>query len=683
MAFRVLFVLALVALGPLGASQAGAQALSAEETKMFRQAVSLARDEKFTQARKLAAGIRSPLPSKVLQYLDLARAGSGASFEEIAAFIEANPDWPQPQTLQRRAEEAIPPSMPPPKVLEWFADRKPLTVDGMTALGEALYALGQQEKGHRLLRDAWTQGSFGVLQERQFLAKHRRILTEEDHAARLDRLLWDRQIEAAKRMILHVDGHAKQLAQARLSLMSAKGKPEAAFDKVPAQFKNEPGILFERLRKLRAKNETEAAVKLLKALPKDVARPDVWWNERSIIARRAFQMGFVSEAYDIARDHRLKEGVSFAEAEWLAGWIALRFLEDKDIAYRHFKLLADFAQTAHTKARGAYWSGRAAEAVGDKELAATWYRQASRFLTSFYGQLAAAKFEQEGTWLLPPDPLPSPEDVLAFAAHDLTLAVGLLAEAGGIDFVRPFILRLHEIADSPGKRALAANLAVKLDRPEIGVLVSRRAERDGVTLGNAGWPVPEGLPIAKDGKPEKALVLALIRQESGFQHQAVSTAGARGLMQLLPATAKGVAKALGIKISKPQQLTSNPELNTQLGTAYLKHLLDNFGGSYIMALAGYNAGPGRVFKWIREYGDPREADVDAIDWIEMIPFTETRTYVQRVMESTQVYRRRLGTTDAALSLPRDLKRRQGSLQLQNIQFMEEAESMQGMNTSPD
>lgn len=658
---RIFFLGALLtALALAGPALADPPApLTPEQARQARQALTMAQADKWSAARKTAEGIDHPLPKRLVRWLDYSRAGSGASFEEIALFIEQATDWPQPNALQRRAEEAIAPSTPAGDIIAWFEKRSPLTVDGKTALGAALLDKGERERGVALLREAWVGGTFGVLQERQFLNRFRHHLRAEDDSARLDRLLWDQQLDAARRQILRVDAAHKQLAQARLALIGAKGNIQAALDKIPAGLRSDPGLVFERLRWLRRKEKYDDAIQILKSPPADLVRPDLWWPERALIARKAFQKGYISEAYQIVREHGLREGAGFAEAEWMAGWIALRFLEDKEVAYRHFKHLYETAQTSVTRARGAYWTGRAAEALGQPETAREWYRNAANFVTSYYGQLAAAKFDHEGQWPLPSDPLPSPEDIEAFNGHELAQAVNLLAEADASDLIRPFILRLHELADRPGLKALAAGLAVRHARTDLAVLVARRADREGVTLGTSGWPMPDHLKIETPNggvSPEKALVLALIRQESGFNEKAVSSAGARGLMQLMPATAKSLAKSLKVPYQKPQQLTANPALNVKLGVAYLGQLLDIFNGSYIMALAAYNAGPGRVSKWSRDNGDPRDRDVDAIDWIEMIPFTETRNYVQRVMESLQVYRRRLGATELAYSLASDLKR---------------------------
>lgn len=648
---------ALAAAVAVSAPPAMANLLSPADEKVYREAFLHADRGKFEDAHGWAARASSKLLGKAVRWLEYTQPRSGVSFAEITGFIRDNPGWPQMTVLQRRAEEAITLVTPDQQLLDWFKDHAPITVDGKMAYGGALLARGRGEEGIAVLRDAWISGNFGVLQERNFQSRFGAHLRDADHIARLDRLLWDRQEEAARRMVLRVPMAYRQLAQARLALMNSAPGVEAAVDKVPRELAGDPGLLYERVRWRRQKELDDLAIDLLNHPSANKVRPDMWWTERSILARRALQRGFISRAYDLARHHGLKEGANFAEAEWLAGWIALRYLaapQDKGTAFEHFRRVHDTASSSITRARGAYWAGRAAEAMKDAKTSQHWYERAARFSHIYYGQLAAGRLEKDDRYPLPADPLPSAEDIAAFERNELVGVVRMLAEIGRDEDIGPFILRLNEVARSPGHRALAATLAAAVGRPDLGVSVARRADREGVTMVASGFPIPAALQALQVERPEKALVLALIRQESGFHQRAVSSVGARGLMQLMPATAKQVAKALKVEYSP--DLLHDAAYNLRLGTTYLADLLDSTNGSYVLSLAGYNAGPGRVRSWIRDFGDPRNPEVDAVDWVENIPFSETRNYVQRVLESLQVYRRRLGATDFARSLERDLKR---------------------------
>ncbi len=289
-----------------------------------------------------------------------------------------------------------------------------------------------------------------------------------------------------------------------------------------------------------------------------------------------------------------------------------------------------------------------------------WYELGAQNITAFYGQLAAARVDRDGIGDLPTDPIPTADDVTAFEHDELVRVARMLGDIGQSDLLRPFLFRLIEVAHSPGMRSQAAALATSLGRADIAIALAHKSERDGVPLIVSGYPIPT---LTVGSKPERALVLGLVRQESGFQHTAVSSAGARGLMQLMPATAAKLARAIKLVFKQKKALnaalTQDPNLNLRLGSAYLADLLDQFNGSYILAIASYNAGPARVQKWIHEFGDPRMPDVDAVDWVESIPFSETRNYVERVLEGVQVYRKRLGATGLAMSLDGDLKRSRG------------------------
>lgn len=643
----------LIAAGLLaGIPHAGAADLiPAGEEKLARQVIQLADKDKFDEAERLARQSKGKVLQRLVKWMEYTSPRSGAGFTEITAFMEANPDWPLMSQLQRRAEESITAATPYAEVMDWFKTREPATVDGGMAYARALFASNQTEKAIKVVRDTWAEGGFGVLQERQFLTMFEHHLRPEDHWRRLDRLLWDKADGPAQRMLAKVSPARRQLAQARLALQEgSKGNPEPLIAQVPRELRDDPGLIYDRVRWRRQKDLDEDAIDLLSHPARNKVRPDLWWQERGILARRALQKGLISRAYQVASDHSLATGTSqYADAEFLSGWIALRFLDDRDTALGHFTRLYDSVTYPVSRSRAAYWAGRASEAVKDDRAAREWYTRAARHLTSYYGQLAADRLADH-RWPLPADPKPTAEDIRRFENREVVKALKLLVELDHAEHLRAFFIRVNDIVETPGERALVAQLAASGGRDDLAVTVARRADREGVTLVEAGWPVP---PISAEDTPEKALVLALIRQESGFMPAAVSTAGARGWMQLMPATAEKVAKS--IKVAFTPKKLDDPNFNVRLGSAYLSDLLSDFEGSYILALASYNAGPSRAKRWIKEYGDPRDPQVDVIDWIEMIPFTETRNYVQRVMESVAIYRRRLGK-DAGPSLESDLKR---------------------------
>jgi soluble lytic murein transglycosylase len=674
MVARGILSVALAAAVLLAAVPAGAQGLSPSERKALEKSATKkppapkAKAATRAQARKDAkvkheaqrprpapvhnpsslTSSRDPIAAKINNWLSLTRANSGAGFETIARFIEDNPAWPRQGVLQRRAEDAIDARVPPEQVITWFTDHEPVTGNGRRLLGEAYLALGDRVRGVAQIRRAWVEGDFSPAEEDRFELAHQSLLTPQDHIARLDRLLWDGQDQAAERMQRLVDPGHRALMHARIQLHRQAASADSVADRVPANLRNDPGLLYERMRWYRRRDDDASAVEILKHAPADLVRPDLWWNERQVIARRLISRGQARDAYAIVRNHGLPLSGDRADAEWLAGWIALRFAGDPKTAMGHFERAHDSAETPGGRARAAYWAGRGAEALGDQNRALGWYREAAQYHTNYYGQLAAGHDRDGSRRLDMREPVPTAAETQTFNSLDLVHAVKLLHDLREEALLRIFYISLAEASTNPSHYVLTARLALAQGRPDLAVMVARRAIRNGYALPESGFPV---IP-APEGSPERAMVLSVARQESNFRMDAVSPAGALGLMQLMPGTAKSMAKLVGVPYVQTR-LTSDWQYNVSLGRAYLAHMLDMFSGSRILAFAAYNAGPGNVSKWIRMFGDPRSDQVDKIDWIELIPYNETRNYVQRVFENHSVYQRRLGRPQVASTLFED------------------------------
>lgn len=638
---------------------APAAILSTGDESVYRQAFAAADEGKLDYARGVARKASDKSFQDVLTWVEYQRAGSGASFEQIADFVQSHPTWPHIGILTRRAEEAISVATPDDKLRSWFEAHPPESAEGAMAWGRVLQDTGQSDKAVSVLRHAWIEDSFGPIQEREFLTHFVSVLTLADDVSRLDRLLWDHQDEAAAGQMRRVGESVRRLAQTRMALAHDLSRAEAMVAAVPEADRHDPGLVYELVRYRRERGREDEAIPLLKDSGVDLGRPELWWTERAALARYALQQGRAQQAYEIAKDHGTLTGIPLADAEWLAGWIALRFLHDAPAAQTHFTRLYDHTVTPLGHARGAYWSARAFEVTGDQATALHWYELAADNGTAFYGQLAAPRAGHAASGALSGDPVPTAHEIELFKHSELAKDARMLGQIGQADLMRAFLSRLIELDASPGVRAQAAAIASEFGRADIAITLSHQSEKTGVPLIGSGYPIPTLLSADRE-KPERALVLGLIRQESGFHRDAVSSAGARGLMQIMPATAVRLARAIKLvfkrKSALDSALTHDPNLNLRLGSAYLVDLLEQFDGSYILAVAAYNAGPARVQKWIRENGDPRTPGVDAVDWIESIPFSETRNYVQRVLEGLQVYRQRLGTTGLTLSLDSDLKR---------------------------
>jgi len=632
--------------------------ISQGDQKNLKGALEAASKNRWKRTRSLAAKLKDPLAKKIIHFFDLKRQGSVASFEEIASFIADNPHWPSMKTLKRRAEEAMQDDISPDRVMEWLQGKDPVSTEGWVQLARAQIANGDKETARSVIRDIWINRNFAKRPEKAFYKRYRRYLSNEDHVKRLDRLLWEGRNWPVRRMLWKVKPGIRALAEARLMLRHRFGNVDTAINKVPKELRNDPGLIYERLRWRRKKGRYEQSLELLMPPPDNLVRPDLWWQERASLARMALQKGHVTDAYRLVKDHKLTKGSDFAEAEWLSGWIALRFMDEPETALTHFITMYENVNYPISRARGAYWTARAAQAIGNDALAENWFRIAAQHPTVYYGQLAAARLGVGHGLLLPVQAAPEEDESDEFDALDLVRVIKILDKIDEKTRLKPFILALNKYRDSTGWHLLSAQLAGEHGRPDIGISIAKKSSRQGAELIEAGYPsvVPPKLRTRSSRYAlEVPLVLAMIRQESAFFVGAKSHANARGLMQILPRTAKKVARSLKIGYSK-NRLSTDPAYNMTLGQTYLAGLIDEFNGSYVLALAGYNAGPGRARKWAKLNGNPRERTIDTIDWIEMIPFNETRNYVQRVLENLQIYRLKLADTEVAESLDQDLVR---------------------------
>lgn len=651
---RRLAVMALAA-GPVFAvsGAASAQAFSDADRATYAAAFQAIQTGNPADAVALASGGGDPLVGKIVTWLALADGRYGASPRDLMSFVVANPDWPRLNTLQRAAERALGSDVTPAEITAWFDSSPPLTGEGWKAYVTALQALGQAGRATAVAREGWRGGDFDATGQSVFLAAHANLLTSDDHASRTDRLLWESENDAAARMLPLLGPGWNALATARLKLARGEAGVDNAIAAVPTDLSNDPGLIYQRLRWRRRADNNAGAIELLAIAPFDPPHADAWWTERGIVVRRLMRDARFSEAYQLAADHRQPNGVDFMDAEMTAGWIALRRLNDPRAALNHFMRLYAEAETPISSARGAYWAARAMSAMGETTSAMQWYGIAAQFSHVFYGQLAAAEIDPSGPLVLPVGPSPlTPAESETFRNSEIARAAILMDSLGQEEYVVSFTWALMNQSDAPRHYQQVAALATDLGRIELAVWAARRAGRTATVLYD-GYPV---LPLPAGLAPvEPALVHGIIRQESGFDVDAVSSAGARGLMQLMPGTAEHVANQIGVA-HRTSMLTSDIGHNMLLGSTYLHGRIGEFSGSYIMAIAGYNAGPNRVRSWIETYGDPRTSAVDPIDWIELIPFSETRNYVQRVLEGTELYRVRLGQAPSNSAILVDLAR---------------------------
>ena len=591
-----------------------------------------------------ARAVRDGLPAGSLDRHVLAWAialygGDRVPSGEIAATAEALPGWPGLTALRRNSERALArENLPPQVVAQAFHGSQPLTTQGTVLLARAYVALGNADAARSVLSPFWRTAKLDAKDETAIIAEFGQIIPAGDHRSRMERMFYADRVNSALRVAELAQ--AKPLADAwAAAIRNAKETPKL-LAAVPAT-QRAAGYLFAQAEYLRRQRKFgEAAAIMLKA-PTDRAAlvdPDAWWAERRALSRALMDLGDAKAAYRIAAAHAAESATDAADAEFHAGWYALRGLNDAGAAAKHFARIATLAQGPITLSRAYYWLGRAAEAGGPGD-AGTYFAKAANYGTTFYGQLAGARIGRQA--LNVTDPVPTAADRQAFAAREAISAIQRLEDAGYARYAETLYRDLAGQLTSPGELALLAEMAGRQDNHFLALKVAKIAAARGIDVGALSHPlgvIPSSADVSSAGE---ALAYAVARQESEFNVGAVSGAGARGLLQLLPDTARQVARKAGMAFS-PERLTTDAGYNATLGSAFIGEQIGRFGGSYVLAFAGYNAGPRRAAEWMAKYGDPRGRDIDAVvDWIERIPYAETRSYVQRVMENYEVYKMRL------------------------------------------
>ena len=604
-----------------------------------------------------ARAIREGMPSGSLDrdVLTWALAMSGARgvpAADIAAAMASLADWPGQGTMATHRERALLGELSGDELVRAFGGSEPRTVEGRLDLARAL-ARTDRARAAALLRPVWHSETLDAAGEAAVLSWGGDLLTRGDHARRMAMLVYRDRVNGAARLAPRVGGGADALVAAAAAVARRSGA-ETALERVPLELRDDPIYLYAKARHLRRADRQRAAARLLIAHPfgaEAAVDPGRWWDERRLLARQLLDQGDARLAYDVARGHAGGRAVDRIEAEFTAGWIALRFLNDPATATRHFERQLEIGKRALSVSRGAYWLGRARKAAGDRAGAHRAFERAARLRTTFYGQLAMERLGREGLAIRYPSP--SDAERRAFAANRFVQAIARLEDAGHGRRARPLYRHLARTLPSAGQAALLTARAERAGQFQLALQMGKTALARGLDAEALAFPtgaIPADAPLSDTGR---ALAYAIARQESAFDREAVSGAGARGLLQLMPATAREVAGWMNVPYSKAR-LTSDPGYNAALGARFLTRLLDRFDGSYVLTAAAYNAGPTRAIDWRDAYGDPVGRPLDEIvDWIERIPFSETRNYVQRVMENYQVYRARL--EGRPLALERDLR----------------------------
>jgi len=639
--------------------------ISGSDVKLLKEAVRLFYKERLDAGKPFIDRIEDDTARRMARWYYLRSSEGHASLAEFADFRRQHPMWPSKKVLRRNAElSALVKDPPAEEVFAFFADDAPTTGAGKAALGAAYIATGDDARGAALIREAWRRHALNEDVQEAIRERFDDVLRKADHKARADWLLaQDRRslTDDARRLKSELDALDQKSLDARVAEVRRSRRAGGLLTRLDAEVKTEPEVLLSRVRWLRRHGNDEKAWRLMKMAPVDaeaLVDPNEWWQERRVQTRTALNSGKAETAYEIASRHGGATGDDLHEAEFLAGWIALRFLDKPETAKRHFAASREGADLPADFARSDYWSGRAALRLGDSEMAEQYFAKAARHFHKYYGQLARLALGEKAAPISFRKPArPTREDMERFAGRDVVRALPIARQAGFEAFLSLFIYEMARDLESPGEMTLAAELARRIAPPNVVVRFGKVALNRGFPVETYAYPteIPEFQMLSGARPVERALMMALARQESEFNPEAVSSAGARGLMQLMPGTARMMARINNLRYRLSS--LSDPAYNAKLGSAYMRRLLDRFDQSYIMMLAGYNAGPGRVNEWIELFGDPRRPGVDPVDWVERIPFTQTRVYVHKIMESLQVYRAVLARGEAGeVTLATDLHR---------------------------
>ncbi len=603
-----------------------------------KQAIDLVRKNRQDEATHIEANISDPLARKLVEWIVLRSEDGSNDFSRYAAFISANPSWPNIMILRRRAENVLWQERTDPRsVITFFSTEPPHTVKGRFALARALLAQGNQAGAQAAVREAWRKDGFSGDFEAQAREAFAGLITAADDQARMTARLDAEDDDAGLRAARHLDAIALAIAKARAAVINRSGNAKALLEAVPESARHDPGYMLSRIQWLRRSEKIAEAAQWLVAAPHDAARlgdTDQWWVERRLAARKLLDLGEYKLAYEVANGAAPPVNENYrAEQHFTAGWIALRFLREPAAALAHFARIGDGVTNPITLARAFYWQGRAAEALGRGQEAHSYYNEAAKYPTAYYGQLARARLGlNEVNLRTLPEP-PAEHRMLEVAR-----AMEILYALDERDLVAGMAADLGDKATDVAALTTFAEITRRHNDARATLLLGKAALGRGLPLERYAFPdfgVPEYQQIGP--AVERCVVFSIARQESGFNPKVVSSANAIGLMQVTPAAGRDTAKRFNVAFDQ-RRLMNDIVYNAQLGTAELGNDIASWRGSYILAFVAYNAGPRRSKEWIEQYGDPRDPKVDPIDWIERIPISETRNYVQRILENMQVYR---------------------------------------------
>ena len=639
-------------------AQGPAPQTSDAEIALVKNAIDALRSGGASKATSVAAAISDPAARNLVEWIILRSDHNGADSKRYHAFIAANPNWPSLAMFRRRAEAMLwVENVKPAQALSFFNGSPPQSGIGRLVLARALLTQGDNEAASALVREAWRNDPLSVDVEKQVLERYAEFLSRTDHKARMEKRLFALDHESALRAAHRLGGADVAIAQARVALNRKAGNAKKLLDAVPAEARHDPGYLFARVHVLRHADKIAEAAQVMLSAPRDLAQicdPEEWWVERRIMSRKLLDLGDARSAYLVVADatEPTKEN-SRVERHFMAGWIALRFLSDPATAATHFARIQDVSSHPTSQARSHYWLGRVAEASHQQDQARAEYQAAAGASAAYYGQLARARLGLGALALAAPPA--TPDKRVEAERLELVRALEILYALNERPLVISLMAGIGDTLDDVGALSALGELAEQREDARGMLHLGKAALARGLPLDYYAFPtvgVPRYSPIGPG--IDSAMLFAIIRQESAFDPADWSSAQAMGLMQVTPDAGRDTCKRFSCTYDV-KRLKNDMPYNLQVGAAELGGVMQDYRGNYILAFAAYNAGRGRVSEWIARFGDPRDPKVDPVDWVERIPYMETRNYVQRVMENLQVYRTRFGH-DVPLTIDADLRR---------------------------
>ena len=622
----------------LNADDKYSKSLNLNEEKIFKLSLKSGDQKKWARSIKGIEKINDKVARKIIIWRWLIADDGVSSKKDLENFYQSSTTWPKINKVKAKIESKKV-TNDIKKTLDWFQENPPITPIAKIKLSEILIKNNFIEEGNWLLKEAWVNNSFSYSEEKYILKSYKNIITNSENTKRLENLIWKRQWSSANRQLKRVSSDIKQFSIAKIKLSRRRGNVDQAIKNVPKSLINEESLIYERVKWRRKARLEKPSLELLLSYHGEYSYPKKWWREVNYHTRKQLSYKNYKLATKILEQYNLSSKDYLSEAQWLAGWLSLTFNKDPNSAYKYFSKMFLEVKTPISKARASYWAGKTSEELGNIEDLKIWYERAAAFPATFYGQLALKKLNRE--LFLPSQSIEfNQNEFKKFKENELVRALILLLQVENRKLSRIFAMHLVTQAKNTKDILMLSKILNDFNQVSFSIFVGKKAIYNNIYIPSLNFPVPdtELMNLIKNNTEiPLPVTLAITRQESAFDIKAKSRAGARGLMQLMPRTARITAKKNNYKY-KRIYLTSRPAYNVKIGSFYFKEMLNKFNGSYVLALAAYNAGPSRVNRWLKTYGDPRKNEIDPVTWMELIPISETRNYVQRVIEGIYMYR---------------------------------------------